>query len=73
MDKRDNMPSYAKRGKSVPLGSILIGAVFIFFILVLMMIPSLPFEVTNEEQLVLYAISFIVMGGMLVMLMRNAI
>lgn len=67
------MASYAKRGKSVPLGSILMGAVFIFFILVLMMIPALPFEVTNEEQLVLYAISFIVMGGMLVMLMRNAI
>jgi len=67
------MASYAKKGKSVPLGSILIGAVFIFFVLVLMMIPALPFEVTVQEQLVLYAVAFIVMGGMLVMLMRNAI
>jgi hypothetical protein len=61
------------RRSGVPLGSILIGAVFIFLILVLMIIPVLPFEVTANEQLILYAISFIVMGGMLVMLMRYAI
>jgi len=67
------MASYAKRGKSVPIGAVLIGAVFIFIILVLLIIPTLPFQVTPQEQLILYAIAFIVMGGMLVMLMRNAL
>lgn len=63
----------SRRRSKVPLGSVLIAAVFVFFILVLMMIPALPFEVSSQEQLVLYAISFIVMGGLLVMLMRDAL
>ena len=67
------MASYAKHGKNVPIGAVLIGAVFIFLVLVLMMIPVLPFEVTAQEQLILYLVAFLVMGGMLVMLMRYAL
>lgn len=67
------MPSYAKRGKPVPIGAVLIGAVFIFLVLLLMMIPALPFEVTAQEQLILYLVAFVAMGGMLVMLMRYAL
>ena len=67
------MASYAKRGKSVPMGAVLIGAVFIFLVLILMMIPVLPFEVTAQEQLILYLVAFVAMGGMMVMLMRYAL
>lgn len=67
------MASYAKRGKSVPIGAVLIGAVFIFLVLILMMIPALPFEVTAQEQLILYLVAFVAMGGMMVMLMRYAL
>jgi hypothetical protein len=67
------MPSYHKRGKSVPLGALLIGAGFIFIILMLLLIQSLPFALSQNEQVIVYGTAMLAMGGMLVMLMRNAL
>lgn len=67
------MARYAKHGKSVPIGAVLIGALFIFIVVVLMMIPYIPFQVTQNEQIIIYLVAFLSMGGMLVMLMRYSL
>lgn len=62
------------RGKSgnMPLAVILIGATFLFLVLFIMMIPTLPFQVSTEEQTVIYMIVFVLMGGLMLLLMKNA-
>ena len=57
---------------SLSMSVVLIGAIFIFLVLVLMIIPTLPFQITTEQQTIMYLMVLIVVGGLMVILMKNA-
>lgn len=61
-----------KGSDKMPLSVILVGATFLFLVLFVMMIPVLPFQVSSEEQTVIYMIVFVLMGGLMLLLMKNA-
>ncbi len=51
-------------------GMVLIGMGIIFFILFLMIIPSLPFQITQTEQIILYLFAFLMLVGGMVLVIK---
>lgn len=60
----------ARKSKNEGFGMILIGMALLMFVLFLMIIPALPFEITVIEQALLYLFAFMLMMSGLVFVMR---
>ena len=55
----------SKKNRNEGFGLILIGMALIMFVLFLMMIPVLPFEITVTEQSLMYLFAFmLLMSGL---------
>ena len=53
------------------IGGIILGAGILFFILVFLLIGSIPFQLTNTEQAVLYMASLLIMLSGLVIVITD--
>lgn len=59
------------KGKNAGIGGIIAGAGIIFFILVFMLIGTLPFEITSTEQSIMYLTSVLVMLAGIVLVITD--
>lgn len=62
-----------KSGKNIGMGMVMISAMLIFLALFLFLIPALPFQMTNNEQTVVYVIGFLVMMAGLIVLVYDLV
>lgn len=61
--------AYRRKDRHEGFGLILVGMGLLMFVLFLMIIPVLPFEVTAVEQSLLYLFAFLMlMGGLALMI-----
>ncbi len=62
----------ARRSRnSVGIGSLIILIGMIFFLLFIMLIPTLPFEVTATEQAVMYFTSFLIVIAGIILVVKD--
>ena len=59
------------KSKSMGIGGIILGAGILFFILVFLLIGSIPFQLTGTEQAILYMASLLIMLSGLVIIITD--
>lgn len=60
----------ARKSRNEGFGMILIGMALLLFVLFLMIIPALPFEITVIEQSLLYLFAFLLLIGGLTLTLK---
>jgi len=59
-----------KNNSNQGMGGIIVVVGIIFFVLFLMLIPTLPFQVSNTEQALMYLMSFVIIMAGLVLTIK---
>jgi len=59
-----------RKNRNEGFGMILIGMALLLFVLFLMLIPALPFQITALEQSLLYLFAFLLLMGGLALVIK---
>lgn len=62
--------SMGRKNRNEGFGMILIGMALLLFVLFLLLIPALPFQVTVIEQTLLYLFAFLLLMGGLALVIK---